>query len=104
MDHLPEATIVFDHFHVIKLYNDKLSDLRRDLYREAKDGLKKDVLKGTRWLLLKNPDNLDVKKKEGERLQEALKLNEPLYTAYYLREELKQIWLQRTKKEAQRLL
>jgi transposase len=104
MDHLPEATIVFDHFHVIKLYNDKLSDLRRDLYREAKDGLKKDVLKGTRWLLLKNTDNLDVKKKEGERLQEALKLNEPLYTAYYLREELKQIWLQRTKKEAQRLL
>jgi transposase len=63
MDHLPNATIVFDHFHVIKLYNDKLSDLRRGLYREAKDDLKKDVLKGTRWLLLKNPENLDAKKK-----------------------------------------
>jgi transposase len=104
MDHLPKATIVFDHFHVIKLYNDKLSDLRRDLYREAKDDLKKDVLKGTRWLLLKNPDNLDAKKKEGERLQEALKLNEPLYTAYYLREELKQVWLQKTKNEAHKHL
>jgi transposase len=104
MDHLPEATIVFDHFHVIKLYNDKLSDLRRDLYREAKDDLRKDVLKGTRWILLKNPENLDAKKKEGDRLQEALKLNEPLYTAYYLREDLKQVWFQKTKKDAQKLL
>ena len=33
--HLPHATIVFDHFHVVKLFNDKLSDLRRDLYREV---------------------------------------------------------------------
>ena len=29
--HLKEAVIVFDHFHVIKLFNDKLSDLRRSL-------------------------------------------------------------------------
>ncbi|OPX94794.1 MAG: Transposase [Syntrophorhabdus sp. PtaB.Bin006] len=67
MEHLPDATIVFDHFHVVKLFNDKLSDLRRDLYREAKDQLQKDVLKGTRWLLLKNPGNLDEKKGEKER-------------------------------------
>lgn len=65
--HLPKATIVFDHFHVVKLFNDKLSDLRRDLYREARDHLQKDVLKGTRWLLLKNSCNLDEKKGEKER-------------------------------------
>ena len=29
--HLKKAVIVFDHFHVIKLFNDKLSDLRRSL-------------------------------------------------------------------------
>ncbi len=63
LEHLPKATIVFDHFHVIKLFNDKLSDLRRDLYREAKGKLRKAVLKGTRWLLLKNPENLDAQKK-----------------------------------------
>ena len=51
--------IVFDHFHVIKLFNEKLSDLRRELYREATEVLHKEVLKGTRWLLLKNPENLD---------------------------------------------
>jgi transposase len=33
MTHLPKAKIVFDHFHVIKLFNDKLSDLHRALYR-----------------------------------------------------------------------
>jgi transposase len=31
-------------------------------------------------------------------------LNEPLYTAYYLREDLKQVWFQKTKKDAQKLL
>jgi len=104
MEHLPKATIVFDHFHVVKLFNDKLSDLRRDLYREAKDQLQKDVLKGTRWLLLKNPGNLDEKKNEKERLEEALRMNEPLYTAYYLKEDLREIWSQPSKKKAQKAL
>ena len=57
--HLPKAKIVFDHFHVIKLFNEKLSELRRALYREATEMMQKKVLKGTRWLLLKNPENLD---------------------------------------------
>ena len=52
--HLKQATIVFDHFHVVKLFNDKLSDLRRSLYHQAQDEQKK-VLKGARWLLLKAP-------------------------------------------------
>jgi transposase len=34
MTHLPTATLVFDRFHVIKLYNDKLSELRRAMHRE----------------------------------------------------------------------
>src|SRR5512135_3754691 len=46
--HLPEATIVFDRFHVMKLFNEKLSDLRRALHREATDVMQKQVLKGTR--------------------------------------------------------
>ncbi|HEY3966076.1 MAG TPA: ISL3 family transposase [Planctomycetaceae bacterium] len=65
---LPQAVLVYDHFHIIKLFNDKLTALRRDLYREAVEGLDKDVLKGIRWLLLKNPENLDPKKRERERL------------------------------------
>jgi transposase len=62
------------------------------------------VLKGTRWLLLKNPENLDGSKNEKERLEEALRLNQPLATAYYLKEDLRQIWQQANKKEATRVL
>ena len=101
---LPKAVIVFDHFHVIKLFNDQLSNLRRDLYHEAKDVLQKKVLKGTRWLLLKNPENLDSARKEKDRLTEALHLNQPLSCAYYLKEDLRQIWLQKNKPKADRVL
>lgn len=97
---LPEATIVFDHFHVIKLVNEKLSDLRREVQREAQDQLHKDVLKGTRWLLLKNPEHLDEQRDERRRLADALKLNQPLATAYYLKDELRQVWSQPTKDAA----
>ena len=102
--HLSKAVIVFDHFHVIKLFNEKLSDLRRELYREAKEQLHKDVLKGTRWLLLKNPENLDGTRDEAKRLHEALLLNQPLATAYYLREDLRRVWEQSDRSAAQRVL
>ena len=103
-DYLPDAQIVFDHFHVIKLMNEKLSDLRREMYREAVDKLHKDVLKGTRWLLLKNPENLDPERDEPQRLQEALRLNQPLATAYYLKEDLSQFWEQPHKTAARNFL
>ncbi|MDT8272449.1 MAG: ISL3 family transposase, partial [Desulfomonilia bacterium] len=104
LDNHPGAEIVFDHFHVIKMYNDKLSDLRRELYREATGPLEKKVLKGTRWLLLKNPDNLNAKRNERHHLEEALKLNEPLALAYYMKEYLRQIWRQPNKAKAEEIL
>src|SRR6516225_7548684 len=58
-DHLPHAVHVFDHFHVIKLFNDKLSAFRRELYHRLGCDQDRKILKGTRWLLLKNPENLD---------------------------------------------
>jgi transposase len=97
---LPGAKIVFDRFHVMKLFNEKLSDLRRALYREATDMLQKKVLKGTRWLLLKAAENLDEERDEKQRLKEALALNQSLATAYYLKEDLRQFWEQPGKKFA----
>jgi transposase len=102
--HLPDAILVFDRFHVTKLFNDKLSDLRRELYRTTKEGLEKDVLKGSRWLLLKRPENLDASRNEHERLEEALRLNAPLATAYYLKEELAEFWEQDSQEEAEAFL
>lgn len=101
---LPQATLVFDRFHVIKLYNEKLSDLRRDLYRQLADTMQKSVLKGVRWLLLKRPENLDASRREPERLQEALRLNEPLAIAYQLKDELNEIWEQDDQETAEALL
>jgi transposase len=97
---LPKAKIVFDRFHVVKLFNEKLTDLRRSLYREATDVMHKQVLKGTRWLLLKNPENLDAEKDEKTRLEEALVLNKPLATAYYMKDELRRFWEQPGKRFA----
>ena len=97
---LADAAIVFDHFHVIKLYNEKLSALRRDVQREARELQAKQVLKGTRWLLLKNPENLDERHNERQRLEHALELNKPLATAYYMKEDLRQLWSQTDKAAA----
>jgi transposase len=101
--HLPGATLVFDHFHVVKLMNDKLSDLRRELQRKAEEK-EKEVLKGTRWLLLKNPKKLDDTRDEGERLRAALELNAPLAAAYYLKEDLRQLWNQPDQESATEFL
>jgi transposase len=102
-DHLPGVVHVFDHFHVIKLCNEKLTALRRQLYHQATSEHRK-ILKGTRWLLLKNPENLQPARDEHERLQEALRLNAPLAVAYYLKEDLRQLWSQPDKRTARRVL
>ena len=103
-EHLPRAIHVFDHFHVIKLYNDKLSAFRRELYRELTDDHARKLLKGTRWLLLKNPENLDDERDETERLADALDLNTPLTIVYYMKDDLRQIWRQASKAAARRVL
>ena len=91
LDALPKVKVVFDRFHIIKLMNEKLDDLRRDLVREAEGPLKM-VIKGTRYLLLTRMDNL--KDDQLPKLEKALKLNEPLSVAWYLKEELSLLWAQ----------
>lgn len=103
-DNLPGVVHVFDHFHVVKLFNDTLSALRRELYHQAQTAAERKLLKGTRWLLLKNPENLDAQRNERQRLQDALDLNTPLTIGYYLKEDLRQIWTQPNKRTAWRVL
>lgn len=103
MENAPGATLVFDHFHVVKLMNDTLDKIRRSVYNEEKDLNKRKVLKGTRWLLLCNgKDIFDYSFKN--RLENALKMNEPLMKAYYLKESLKEIWCQVNKEAAEEVL
>lgn len=102
-EHLPRAVHVFDRFHVVKLFNDKLSGLRRQLFHDLTASGQK-LLKGVRWLLLKNSEDLDPVKGEPKRLERALQVNRPLATAYYLKEELRQLWEQADKRTARRFL
>ena len=102
LDNMSKAKIIYDRFHIMKLYNEKLSRLRRDLQREYKNLPESKVLKGTRWLLLKNPENLDKQpgKHEKQRLNKALKINEPLAKAYYLKDALREFWRQESREKA----
>ncbi len=104
ISNLPKAKLIFDRFHIVKKYNDMLSDLRRLVYNQETNLNKKDLLKGTRWLLLKNKENLNENKNEQNKLDEALKINKPLAIAYYLKDELKLLWELENKKQAQQFL
>jgi transposase len=100
-EHLPDAALVFDKFHVIKLMNERLDDLRRQMVREAEGPLKLRI-KGSRFLLLRNPQNLQ--KDQIPKLDEALQLNEPLLLGWYLKEELRELWNQPSRKKMEAFL
>ena len=96
LDHLPDAALVFDKFHVIKLMNERLDDLRRQMVREAEGPFKRRI-KGTRFLLLRNPENLS--EEQIPKLDRALKLNEPLLLGWYWKEELRELWSQPSRRQ-----
>ena len=103
-ENLPKAVHVFDRFHVMKLFNDQLADLRREVQRSVEEVEHRRLLKGTLWLLLKNQENLDPKKNERQRLLDALRINQPLATAYYMKEDLRQFWAHLLKRSAAHFL
>ena len=56
-EHLPNAQSVVDRFHVMKNLNDALTKARRAIQKRA-DAPTQDLLKGSRWLLVKNRERL----------------------------------------------
>lgn len=104
VENAPNARIVFDHFHVVKLMNESVDKVRRDAYRNEKDKAVKKSIKGTKWLLMANRQDLEESEGGTARLDQALELNRPLFEAYYLKEELREIWLQPDKKDADKKL
>lgn len=90
-DRLPKATIVFDPFHVVKLANAAVDEVRRAQVRALKgQGKPRVAVKKTRWLLLKAPENLDDE--EVDKLELVRRANRPLYRAYLLKEALRDIY------------
>jgi transposase len=101
LEALPTAKVVFDRFHIIKLMNEKIDKLRRDMVREAEGSLKM-VIKGTRYLLLTRKVNLTDE--QLPKLEKALELNKPLSSAWYLKEELSLLWEQSSYNEMKQFL
>lgn len=108
--HCPRAAIVYDLFHVVARYGREVIDRVRvdetNRWRRAERGqpsvvAARRVIKGTRWLLLRNWTNLATPA-DRVRLTELLRVNRPLYIAYVLKDDLKQLWRYRYRKAARR--
>ncbi len=91
--HCPHAEIVYDLFHVVAKYGREVIDrVRVDEANRLRDDKKaRKIVKGARWLLLRNRSNLS-RYEDRIRLQELLAANKRLYTTYILRDDLKHLW------------
>jgi transposase len=90
--HCPNAEVVYDLFHVVARFGREVVDrVRVDQANALRAEPKaRQVIKRSRWLLLRNRDNL--KEEHAVKLDELLTANAPLATVYLLKTELKEIW------------
>ena len=88
----PDAEVCFDPFHVVKLANEAVNDVRRaDWNAHAKSTTQTGKwLKGVRWALLKAPERLTTR--QQTKLAEVQAANRGLYRAYLLKEELRALY------------
>jgi len=89
----PDAVRCVDPFHVIQLATDALDEVRREVWNEARRHGNMELardLKGARFCIWKNPENLTDR--QAVKLAEIQKTNGPLYRAYLLKEQLRQIY------------
>lgn len=93
--HCPNAEVVFDLFHVVAKYGREVIDrVRVDQANKLRhDRPARRVIKSSRWLLLRNRRNLEPA--QAVQLKELLQANQPLLTAYLMRDELKRLWFYR---------
>ena len=87
---LPTADIVYDHFHLIKLMNEKVNVIRKKTMNEIEDKLK-EQLTGARALFLRNIENLNIEEKG--RLDDLRIVFEDLGTVSFLKEALRKIYV-----------
>jgi transposase len=89
----PQAIQCTDPFHVVQWVTDALDEVRRDVWNQARRAGQAEVahaLKGARWALWHNPENLTDR--QQTTLAAIAKTNQPLYRAYLLKEQLRLIF------------
>ncbi len=87
--HTPGSLLLGHHHHILSHFSQVIDKVRNAEFKRAEEQ-DKAVLKGTKYLLLRNWDNL--KDEQKDRLAELLDLNKNLSIVYILKEELKQLW------------
>jgi transposase len=89
----PDAQIVYDLFHVVAKYGREVIDRVRvdEANRLRGDRPARQLVKGSRWLLLRNRDNV-TRQADQVRLQELLAANRSLLTVYLMKDDLKALW------------
>lgn len=98
---LPDVDVVFDRFHVVALLNTAIDEIRRDQQAKCNEiGLK--AIKGMRFLLLRNYEKLDFKKKNS--LECLLEVNQPIALAHAMKEQIRLFWTKQTVQEGARFL
>jgi len=97
-EHAPQAQILFDRFHLVQHLHRALDEVRRSEMRRLSKR-ERTWFKGTRYLLLKNPWNLNPNQKE--RLSTLVQWNLPIVRAYYLKEAFQMFWDYRQPKRAE---
>lgn len=100
--HCPNAEVVYDLFHVIARFGRDVVDRVRVDQANAlrQQPAARQVIKRSRWLLLRNRDNL--KDEQAVRLDELLAANAPLASVYLLKTELKELWFSPSVREGAR--
>jgi len=89
----PQAELCLDPFHVVMLATDALDEIRREVWNDARRSGEVAVardLKGARFALWKNPENLTAR--QQLKLADIQTTNQRLYRAYLLKEQLRQIY------------
>ena len=92
-EYCPNAKLCMDPFHVVAWATKALDQVRRKLWntlRKGGDGDEATSIKNSRWVLLKNPEQL--KRPQRLKLAEIKKANQPLYAAYLLKEQLREVF------------
>ena len=89
LKHVPEASILFDKFHVVRHLGDALDEVRKSEYARL-TGKSRAFIKGQKYTLLSNRANLTL---NGRRsLAKLLQANQRLNIAYLLKESFGQLW------------
>lgn len=84
------AVHVLDRYHVVAKMNKALDEVRAQEAREMARAGYEPVLKKTRWLLLKRPENLT--EKQDPKLAELLRYNLKSVRGYLLKEDFQSFW------------